>query len=685
METALRATCAPQRVLDIVENLTVFQEQPGGLEKKVAKNHQYLGVNNAIEALHRVGDNPGKLGVYWHTQGSGKNLSMIFFTRKVLRKVPGGWTFVMVTDRRDLDRQLYGEFKAASAVVGAEVQAMTSAHLRELLDEDHRYVFTLIQKFRATGPDTPMDVLSERDNVIVITDEAHRSQYAQLALNLRTALPNASFLGFTGTPLIAGDVERTRDVFGDYVSVYSWYDAQADEVAVPLYYENRTPELQIINERFADEFADLLDEAVVGDADDETDTRLARRFATEYKLISRPERLKAIAKDLVTHFVSRGFDGKAMYVGLDKATAVRMYDYVQDEWAAYETELQERLAIASPADREWLESRLAFMRTTDMAVVVSQSQNEIDDLDRLGVDIRPHRRRMNEQDLETKFKDPADPLRLVFVCAMWMTGFDVPSCSTIYLDRPMRNHTLMQTIARANRVFPEKENGLIVDYVGVFRNIEAALALYGMRPDGVDVVQERPIEDKAALVAALAEAVDECADLADRCDVDVEALAQAEGFEYIRQRDLAVEALLVDPDQTREFLSLADRCRSLLKALMPDPAANRHLKHVGVFRNLAEKIRGEAVVPDVSPLAEAVDELLDRSIGVDSYLIRTHDDSELTDTIDLGLIDFNKLHEVYGDRKHTAADRLAKLLRRRTSASANAIPPASNSSNASRT
>ena len=675
LETTLRATCRPDRVLDLVENFTVFQEQTGGLIKKMAKNHQYLGVNHALDALLRVGADPERLGVFWHTQGSGKSLSMIFFTQKVLRTEPGGWTFVMVTDRKELDRQLYGEFKSAGAVTGGEVQATSSGHLRELLAEDHRYVFTLIHKFRAAKPDEPMDVLSDRRNVIVITDEAHRSQYAQLALNMRTALPNAAFLGFTGTPLIAGEVQRTREVFGEYVSVYNWSDAQADQVAVPLHYENRTPELQIINDQFSEEFADLLDTAVGADEDeDSTETLLARRFATEYQLITRPERLAAIATDLVEHFVGRGFDGKAMYVGIDKAAAVRMHDLVRDAWDTHLAELESRLATAEePATHAWLEGRIALMHSTDMAVVVSQSQNEIADLGGLGLDIRPHRRRMNKEDLETRFKDPDDPFRLVFVCAMWMTGFDVPSCSTVYLDRPMRNHTLMQTIARANRVFPEKENGLIVDYVGVFRNLESALAVYGTRPGGI-AAQERPIADKAELIAALGEAVEECADLCDRCDVDVEALAAAEGFAFIELRDWAVESLLVDPEQKREFLTLADRCRSLLKAVMPDPAANRHLKWVGVYRNLAEKIRGNVAVPDLSGLAEAVDELLDRSVGAHPYMIATTGEHELSPLIDLGLIDFDKLRELYAGRKHTAADRLADLLRRRSASSANRNP-----------
>ncbi|MDQ4039421.1 MAG: type I restriction endonuclease subunit R [Actinomycetota bacterium] len=675
LETTVRATCRPDRVLDLVENFTVFQEQPGGLVKKFAKNHQYLGVNNALEGLQRLGDEVSRLGVFWHTQGSGKSLSMIFFTQKVLRKLPGGWTFVVVTDRRELDRQLYGEFQSAGAIAGGEVQATSSSHLRELLAADHRFVFTLIHKFRAAAPDEPMDVLSDRRNVIVITDEAHRSQYAQLALNMRTALPNAAFLGFTGTPLIAGEVQRTREVFGEYVSVYSWSDAQADQVAVPLYYENRTPEMQIINEKFAEEFADLLEDAATdgSEDDDSTETLLAHRFATEYQLITRPERLRTIAADLVEHLVERGFDGKAMYVALDKATAVHMHDLVSAAWEEHLAELETRVTTAAPFDRPWLEGRIAFMRTTDMAVVVSQSQNEIADLDARGLDIRPHRKRMNEEDLETRFKDPEDAFRLVFVCAMWMTGFDVPSCSTIYLDRPMRNHTLMQTIARANRVFPEKENGLIVDYVGVFRNIESALAVYGARPGDV-ASQERPIEDKDELLAALDDMVEECSDLCDRCDVDLDALAAAEGFAFIQLRDFAVEALLVDPDQKRDFLTLADRCRALLKAVMPDLAANRHLKQVGLYRNLAEKIRGHVVVPDLSGLADAVDELLDRSIGAEAYMIQTSGDAELSRFVDLGLISFDRLRELYGDRKHTAADRLAHLLRHRSAGSATRNP-----------
>ncbi|MEX2552773.1 MAG: DEAD/DEAH box helicase family protein, partial [Actinomycetota bacterium] len=286
LETAVRGTCAPGNLLDIVENFVAYLERPGGLIKTVARNHQYLGVNAAIENLQHIraaGDK--RLGVFWHTQGSGKSLSMIWFTQKVLRQIPGGWTFVMVTDRTELDDQLHGEFADAGVVSKeARVHAENTTHLRELLAADHRYVFTLIHKFRQRDEETDMPVLSDRDDVIVITDEAHRSQYDTLALNMRRALPNAAFMGFTGTPLVAGE-ELTRREFGDYVSIYNFRDAIEDGATVPLYYENRIPELQIINEEFEEELTGLLEEA---ELDPDAESRLGRRFGREYALITRP-------------------------------------------------------------------------------------------------------------------------------------------------------------------------------------------------------------------------------------------------------------------------------------------------------------------------------------------------------------------------------------------------------------
>ena len=658
LETALRGTCEPQRLLDLVENFVAYTERPGGLVKAVAKYHQFLGVNNAIEGLHAArAEGSSQLGVFWHTQGSGKSLSNLWFTQKVLRKVPGHWTFVEVTDRKELDDQLYEEFVDADVLTSGEnVHAESSAHLAELLAQDHRYIFTLIHKFRppATGADMP--VLSDRDDIVVITDEAHRSQYDQLAWNMRQALPNASFLGFTGTPLM-GDEELTRQVFGPYVSVYNFRDSITDGATVPLYYENRIPELQLINEDFDDELEALLDDAAL---DPDQEKAVARQFSRQYHLITRVERLEEIAADLVRHFVGRGFRGKAMYVAIDKATVVRMYDLVAKHWTSYLAELEAQLATTPELERPPLEATIEFMRSTDMAVVVSQSQNEVADMADAGLDIAPHRRRMNDEDLDSRFKDPEDPLRLVFVCAMWLTGFDAPSCSTIYLDKPMRNHTLMQTIARANRVFPTKDSGLICDYVGVFRNLEAALAIYGASRDDETGT---PIQPKEDLAAELAAALVEVAEFLEHHDVDLADLEGASGFEFVALQQAAVEALLIDDATRRRFVTLAGRVRSLFKSLMPDPVAQAQTQRVAVIRSIANKLASTTEAPDISDVMDAVSELLDRSVGAEEYVIRSGTDASAL--VDLNQLDFDQLARRFAGNKRTAAKRIERDLERR--------------------
>ena len=306
LETAIKGIGVPSRLLDIIENFTVFEEVTGGLIKKIAKNHQYLGVNKAIAEVWRTKDRPkgraGRLGVFWHTQGSGKSLSMVFFAQKILRKISGNWTFVIVTDRNELDEQIYKTFAATGSVGEVEAHAASGAHLKQLLTEDHRYVFTLIQKFGTKKGDV-YPQLSDRQDIIVITDEAHRSQYDTLAMNMRTALPNAAFLGFTGTPLMVGE-EKTKEVFGDYISVYDFGQSIADGATVPLYYENRIPEMQLINDNLNEDMAALLEEA---ELDEEQERKVEHVFAREYHLITREDRLEAIAKDLVSHFVGRGY------------------------------------------------------------------------------------------------------------------------------------------------------------------------------------------------------------------------------------------------------------------------------------------------------------------------------------------------------------------------------------------
>jgi type I restriction enzyme R subunit len=665
LETAIRGICEPTRLMDILENFTLFAEAQGGIRKLVAKNHQYLGVNNAFEAVQEIRENRGKLGVFWHTQGSGKSYSMIFFAQKVLRKLPGNWTFVIITDRTDLDDQIYKNFAGAGAVIEPEerIRAQSGEHLKQLLQEDHRYVFTLIHKFHTERGET-YPTLSKRDDIIVLTDEAHRTQYDVLALNMRNALPNAAFLAFTGTPLMAGE-ERTRQVFGDYISIYNFKQSVDDNATVPLYYENRIPKLQLSNENFNEDMQQLLESA---ELDETQEAKLEREFSREYHLITRDERLDKIAEDIVLHFIGRGFQGKAMVVSVDKATALRMYDKVQDYWKMHLANLNAELKICDEIDRPEIEAKVKFMQETDMAVVVSQGQNEIAEMREKGLDITPHRARMLKEDLDTKFKDPDDPFRIVFVCAMWMTGFDVPSCSTIYLDKPMRNHTLMQTIARANRVFGEKVNGLIVDYIGVFRDLQRALAIYGSASGGGVKPGETPVQTKQALVEQLQEAIQEARVFLADLGVDLDQIHQAEGFERIRLLDIAVQtiapvddavdALLVNDDTKRQYLTLAANVDRLFRAILPDRAANKFGMDRKAIVFIAEKIRSLIPPADISDVMGAVEVMLDDSIEPEEGYVIPEPISG-GHYLDLSKIDFESLKKRFEkSRKRIEVEKL---------------------------
>ncbi|OUM22328.1 DEAD/DEAH box helicase [Pseudomonas sp. 1239] len=661
LETAIRGIGEPSRLLDIIENFTVFEEVTGGLIKKIAKNHQYLGVNKAIDEVRRTKDRPkdqaGRLGVFWHTQGSGKSLSMVFFAQKILRKIPGNWTFVIVTDRNELDEQIYKTFAATGAVGEVEAHATSGAHLKQLLSEDHRYVFTLIQKF-GTKKGEVYPQLSDRQDIIIITDEAHRSQYDTLAMNMRTALPNAAFLGFTGTPLMAGE-EKTKEVFGDYISVYDFGQSIADGATVPLYYENRIPEMQLINENLNEDMAELLENA---ELDEEQERKVEQVFAREYHLITREDRLDAIAKDLVNHFVGRGYQGKAMLVCIDKATAVRMYNKVQDHWKTYLADLKAQLVKAPKEQQEELQHKIQVMTSTDMAVVVSQGQNEVKELADKGLDILPHRKRMNEENLGEKFKDSKDPLRLVFVCAMWITGFDVPSCSTIYLDKPMKNHTLMQTIARANRKYAGKEAGLIVDYVGVFRKLQEALAIYGgaSSGDGGEGGEGGPIKNKSELVEYLKHLLARGVAFLSEHGVNAQAIKDAQGFEKVAKLDDAVEQLIASEEIKNNFLGQARIVSRVYRAILPDPDANDLAPDAVLISVIAQKIKALAPPVDISEVMQQVEELLDQSIAPVPYIIKEDDDQPLHD---LSQIDFEKLKEKFNQgRKRTEAEKLRALL-----------------------
>ncbi|RFO96781.1 deoxyribonuclease HsdR [Rhodoferax lacus] len=660
LEVMLRGTCDRSRLLDVVENFTLFSEHKAGLVKIIAQNHQYLGVNNAISSMleaRKLGH--GRGGVFWQTQGSGKSFSMVFFAQKVLRKLVGNWTFVVVTDRVELDEQIAKTFKTVGAVSDAEgdaCHASSGADLRELLRGNHRYVFTLVHKFQSP------ELLCDRSDVIVLTDEAHRSQYDTLALNMRAALPRAMFMAFTGTPLIAGE-ERTKEVFGDYVSIYDFQQSIEDGATVPLFYENRTPELQLVNPDLNDDIYQLIESA---DLDPEQEAKLERELGRQYHLITRDDRLDTVAKDIVRHFLGRGFVGKAMVVSIDKATALRMYDKVRQHWlvetALVEKELGQLAYLpvvdgmsAELAQREArtaeLKQRLSVLNTTDMAVIVSPGQNEIQQMQERGLDIAVHRKRMNESNpgLDEKFKDTQDPVRLVFVCAMWLTGFDAPSCSTVYLDKPMRNHTLMQTIARANRVFPGKHSGLIVDYANVFASLEKALAIYGAGKDGTS-----PVRDKAQLVAELRRSVMDATTFCAAKGVMLAAMEELAGGSLERLQAVA-DALnaLISPDPLRrDFFGHERLVSTLYKAVKPDPSALEFASRVACLSTIAEAIRAKLNPnpPDISTVLSGINDLLDASIT--GHAIREQGPPAL----DLSKINFEALAQRFSQSKHKNTD-----------------------------
>lgn len=660
LEVMLRGTCERSRLLDLVENFTLFSEHKAGLVKIFGQNHQFLGVNNAIASLLEARElGHGRGGVFWQTQGSGKSFSMVFFAQKVLRKLAGNWTFVVVTDRVELDEQIAKTFKITGAVSEAEgdaCHATSGAHLRELLRGNHRYVFTLVHKFQ-----TP-ELLCDRSDVIVLTDEAHRSQYDSLALNMRAALPKAMFLAFTGTPLIAGE-ERTKEVFGDYVSIYDFQQSIEDGATVPLFYENRTPELQLTNPNLNDDIYRLIEDA---ELDPEQEAKLERELGRQYHLLTRDDRLETVAQDIVRYFLGRGFVGKAMVVSIDKATALKMHDKVKKYWVAetalVQTELGELIyqrtggeMTPEQARRDAriaeLKQRLSVLNTTDMALIVSPGQNEIQQMQKLGFNIEPHRKRMNESQpgLDEKFKDTDDPLRLVFVCAMWLTGFDAPSCSTVYLDKPMRNHTLMQTIARANRVFPGKHSGVIVDYANVFASLEKALAIYGAGSDS-----NSPVKDKQQLVEELRGAVAEATTFCAQHGVmltEIEALA-AGTLERLQRIEDAMNALISPDPLRRDFFAHERMVATLYRAVKPDPAALEFASRVACLTTLAETIRARLSPNslDISQVMNAINGLLDESIT--GHAIRESGPPAL----DLSKINFEALAQRFKNSKHKNTD-----------------------------
>ena len=569
-----------ERLLDLVENFILYDDSRiGGTRKIVARNHQVLGVNSAVASvihqealkrefpeerrlteyrvrrpqLPRAAERPpadtvygaaangraddhdllsivarahpdlGRLGVFWHTQGSGKSYSMAFFTEKVRRVVPGNFTFLVMTDRDDLDDQIFRTFIGCGITDDKTPRADSGKELQAILCENHRFVFSLIHKFNqpVTGS------YSDRDDIIVVSDEAHRTQAGKFARNMRLALPNASFIGFTGTPLFKHD-ELTRRIFGDYVSRYDFKRSEEDQSTVKLVYENRGEKLGIQRLDLNDRIADAVERA---ELDPDQIALLERLLGKDYEVITADDRLDKLAADFVEHCSTRWETGKSMLVCIDKITCARMFQRIGPRWQARLAEVRALLsasetalaACADPDERERLageaqslRGQADWMAGTIIEIIISEAQNEPRDFATWGFDIIPHRVVMKTGFqtpdgkrvlVEDAFKDPKHPFRVAIVCAMWLTGFDVECLATLYIDKPMKAHSLMQAIARANRVFPGKDCGVIVDYNGMLKSLREALAQYALGDeDGDDCDVVEPIE---VLVSALLQAIDE--------------------------------------------------------------------------------------------------------------------------------------------------------------------------------
>ena len=458
LETLIRGVFEKIRLLDLLRNFIVFEDDGGAISKKVAAYHQFHAVNRAVEATVKAASEKGdkRVGVVWHTQGSGKSLTMTFYAAKIARHPAlANPTLVVLTDRNDLDGQLFGKFSVCQALLRqTPVQAETREQLKELLKvASGGIVFTTIQKFRPEKKEEKFPLLSKRRNILFIADEAHRSQYDFIdgfARKVREALPNASFLGFTGTPIEKAD-RNTRAVFGDYIDTYDIHRAVEDGATVTIYYEGRLAKLELKLDEVP--HIDPEFEEVTEGEEETTKEGLKRKWAQIEAMVGTPRRLRLLAKDLVHHWEKRleTLEGKGMVVSMSRRICVDLFN---------------EIARLRPS---WVDSD---DQKGSMKVVMTGSAHDPPEWQ---VHIRNKRRR---EELAKRFRDPKDPFKIVIVRDMWLTGFDAPSLHTMYIDKPMRGHGLMQTIARVNRVFKDKPGGLIVDYLGIAEDLRRALADY---------------------------------------------------------------------------------------------------------------------------------------------------------------------------------------------------------------
>lgn len=643
LETMLRGICKKENFLDLFENFILYDHSNGHTAKILARNHQYLGVNEAVKAYADRKLNDGKLGVFWHTQGSGKSYSMVFLSQKIRRKFEGSPTFVILTDRDELNSQISDTFENCGMLGKTDASkfiASSGDDLVQKLKGNPSFIFTLIQKFNKPNSEP---IYPDHD-IIIMSDEAHRSQYGIFADNMVRLLPTAARIGFTGTPLLSSD-NITARTFGGYISVYDFKRAVEDGATVPLYYENRGEKiLDIDNPEINDRILDAIEKA---DLDSAQQEKLEAEFAKEIHLLTAEPRLRSIARDFVSHYSDLWTSGKAMFVCLNKVTCVRMYNFVQEYWNDEIKALEERIKAATQQEAQELERKLKWMRETEMCVVISQDQNEIQTFKKWGLDILPHRTKMEKRELDKEFKDKENPFRVVFVCAMWLTGFDVKCLSCLYLDKPLKAHTLMQTIARANRVAEGKSNGLIVDYIGIVKALREALAAYTANRGGSESTD--PTVDKEKLIARILEVVAQTDKFLSEHDFKLKSLVDAKKgtFEQLALLQDAENAVCGSVEIKKTFQTYASELARLVKF------ADRHdiseetrayKDAIAAIYNMLMKKRRHS---DNTELMVEINNIVNEYISIE----KRSNDSEQSVRFDISKINFDLLIKEFSKNK----------------------------------
>ena len=643
LETMLRGICNKESFLDLFENFILYDHSGGRTSKILARNHQYLGVNEAIKAYERRELNKGKLGVFWHTQGSGKSYSMLFFAKKVRRKIQGTPTFVVLTDREELNTQISETFENCR-LLGKDVKAsqfiaISGEDLVEKLKGNPSFVFTLIQKFNKSDE---KPIYPDHD-IIIMSDEAHRSQYGIFADNMMKLLPTAARIGFTGTPLLSSD-NITARTFGGYVSVYDFKRAVEDGATVPLYYENRGKKIvDLENPEITDKILNAIEDA---DLDICQQAKLEAEFAKEIHLLTAEPRLRSIAQDFVRHYSDLWTSGKSMFVCLNKVTCVRMYDYVQEYWKKEIDLLKIQLKHVSQQEYSEIEKKIRWMKETEMAVVISQEQNEIKTFKKWNLDIKSHRLKMEKRELDKEFKDLKNPLRIVFVCAMWLTGFDVKCLSCLYLDKPLKAHTLMQTIARANRVNEGKSNGLIVDYIGIVKALRKALADYTANNSGARTMD--PTVDKDVLISRIVETIGKIDEYFKNRDFYLGYLINAVGFKKLSFIQDAANIVCNSEEEKRMFNTYAAEVHRLMKYINRDDIDKYLRKQYEAIMVINLEIKKVRKSVDNIELMIEINEIISSYVEIERipYVAR-----EETKRLNIGTIDFDFLRREFAKNK----------------------------------